>query len=248
MIYGILFVWDLLSRKQLLETRDRRYEVLLSTLFLGMVVYLLSLAGSATSLATMTIGAATLVGLGSPLVSRRHLGKYVIALAATLIAIELMFGVYGEIVELLGRDPTLTDRTEVWKDTIALQSRPLTGMGFESFWLGSRLDWMWAKWWFRPHQAHNGYIETYLNLGFIGLVLFAAWIVSTFRKAAAGLTSEADFEFSRLRLALLLAILSHNYTEAIFKGVFLLWTMFDLIAINIPKGETVRSGQFRRVR
>jgi hypothetical protein len=64
-------------------------------------------------------------------------------------------------------------------------------------------------------------------------------VVSTFRNAAAGLTVDADFEFSRLRLAFLFAILSHNYTEATFKGVHFLWTMFYLIAIKIPSRETV---------
>ena len=238
MIFGIFFIWSLLSRNQIEDPAVRRRDSQLSILFLGIIAYLLSLADSATSLVTLTIGAMTLVGLGSRLVSRRHFGKYLIVFGALLLTIELTFDVYEEIVTFLGRDPTLTDRTEVWSDAIALQSRPITGMGFESFWLGSRLDWMWAKWWWQPNQAHNGYIEIYLNLGVIGLFLFAAVIVSTFRKAAAGLTSEADFEFSRLRLAVLFAVLAHNYTEATFKGVHLLWTMFHIIVINVPRRET----------
>jgi len=266
MIFGLFFLWNLLSRKQIENTVHRRDETLLSILFLGIIAYLLSLADSATSLATLAIGAATLVGLGTRFVSRRHFGIYLIVFGAALLAVELTFDAYSKIVTMLGRDPTLTDRTELWTDAIAIQSRPMTGMGFESYWLGSRLDWMSAKWWWQPNQAHNGYIEIYLNLGFIGLFLFFALIVSTFRKAAAGLTSESEFEFSRLRLAMLFAILSHNYTEATFKGVHLLWTMFHLVAINIPERGTVgarirpasegasglkgkfRTSQFRNVR
>lgn len=234
MVFGLFFFWSLLSRKQF-DDDYRRQETALSILFLGIVAYLLSLADSATSIATLAIGSITLVGLGAKTVSRRHLGKYLIAFGAIIVMIELTFGVYEQIVVWLGRDPTLTDRTEVWLDAIALQSRPLTGMGFESFWLGARLDWMSAKWWWQPNQAHNGYIETYLNLGWIGLLLLFAFIVSTFRRAAAGLVSESDFEFSRLRLAFLFAILSHNYTEATFKAVHLLWTMLYIVAINIPE-------------
>ena len=241
MIFGLFFLWTLLSRKQLEDPAHRREEMLLSILFLGIIAYLLVLANSATSLATLAIGSATLVGLGSRFVSRRYLGVYLIVFVATLFTIEATFDVYAKIVTLLGRDPTLTDRTQVWMDAISLQTNPVVGTGFESFWLGSRLDWMSAKWWWQPHQAHNGYIEIYLNLGFIGLFLFIALLVSTFRRAAAGLTSEPSFEFSRLRLALLFAILSHNYTEATFKGVHLLWTMFHLVAINIPERETSRA-------
>jgi O-antigen ligase len=257
MAFGLFYLWAVLSRKQIDDLRYRRGEMLLSFMFLGIIGYLLSLADSATSLATLAIGAATLVGLGSRFVSRRHLGKYLIIVVAGLVTIELTFNVYDNIVTMLGRDPDLTDRTLVWADVIALQSRPIIGMGFESFWLGSRLEWMWAKWWWQPNQAHNGYIEIYLNLGFVGLFLFFALVVSTFRNAAAGLTVDADFEFSRLRLAFLFAILSHNYTEATFKGVHFLWTMFYLIAIKIPSRETVSetgpmnrlpAGQIRKVR
>jgi O-antigen ligase len=240
MIFGLFFLWTLLSRKQIDDTAHRQDEALLSILFLGIIAYLLSLADSATSVATLAIGVATLVGLGSRFVSRRHLGKYLLVFGALLTVTELTFNVYEELVALLGRDPSLTDRTAVWADAIALQPSPIIGTGFESFWLGSRLDWMSAKWWWQPNQAHNGYIEIYLNLGFIGLFLFFALVISTFRKAAAGLTSEPNFEFSRLRLAMLFAILSHNYTEATFKGVHLLWTMFHVVVINIPDRETVR--------
>ncbi|MEQ9562575.1 MAG: O-antigen ligase family protein [Woeseiaceae bacterium] len=257
MVFGLFFLWTLFSRAQINDTMHRRYETLLSAFFLGVIAYLLSLADSATSIATLAIGVVTLAGLGSRFVSRRYFGLYLIAFVAILLTVELSFDVYDEIVSMLGRDPTLTDRKEVWKDAIALQTRPIAGMGFESFWLGPRLDWMSAKWWWQPNQAHNGYIEIFLNLGFIGLFLFIALMVSTIRKAAAGLTSKPDFEFSRLRLAILFAILSHNYTEATFKGVHLLWTMFYLIAIDIPRRDAVaRSGakdgvpvsQFRKVR
>ena len=250
MIFGLFFLWNLLSRKKIHDTVLRRDETLLSILFLGIIAYLLSIADSATSLATLFIGAAVLVGLGSRFVSRSHFGVYLIVFSTFLVTVELTFDVYSKIVEMLGRDPTLTDRSVVWADAIALQTRPITGMGFESFWLGYRLDWMWAKWWWRPNQAHNGYIEIYLNLGWIGLSLFLALVVSTFRKVSAGLASESEFDFSRLRLAFLFAILSHNYTEATFKGVHLLWTVFYLVAISIPERDTrtVHANQLPKIR
>ena len=50
------------------------------------------------------------------------------------------------------------------------------GTGFESFWLGPRLDKIWSVYRWRPTQAHNGYLEIYLNLGWIGIMLLAVVI------------------------------------------------------------------------
>ena len=136
------------------------------------------------------------------------------------------------MLNLLGRDATLTDRTEVWHDALELQPDPIFGAGFESFWLGKRLDKLWEKWWWQPNQAHNGYIETYLNLGWVGIVLLAGMIIGTFGKISRALLT--NFEFARLRLGFLFVILAYNFTEATFKGVHLVWTVFYLIAIDYP--------------
>lgn len=246
MVLGIFFVWTVLNRNKGSNSSSIRERTFVSIMFLVMIVYLLGIADSATSIATLTIGVLTLLGLGSRLVSRRHFGSFLIILTATLLTMEFSFDIYNNVVTFLGRDPTLTDRTVIWADAIALQSNPVVGMGFESFWLGDRLDWMSEKWWWQPNQAHNGYIEIYLNLGFIGLFLFIALIISAFRNASSGLTIPAKFEFSRLRLAFLFAILSHNYTEATFKGVHLLWTILYLVAIHVPEQEAERDSVRKR--
>ena len=145
----------------------------------------------------------------------------------------MTFGVYTKVIALLGRNPTLTDRTEVWELAVQLQPDLLLGAGFESFWLGERLEKMWSKYWWKPNQAHSGYIETYLNLGYIGVCILAALFITTFRKIRLDLLYRP--EFGRLRLGFLLAILVYNYTEATFKGVHLVWTVFYLIAIDYPR-------------
>ena len=93
-----------------------------------------------------------------------------------------MFG--EQFLQFLGKDETLTDRTGVWHDALQIQINPLLGAGFESFWLGDRLKTMWDKWTFRPNEAHNGYLETYLNLGLIGLFLLIALLIATFWKSS----------------------------------------------------------------
>jgi O-antigen ligase len=170
--------------------------------------------------------------LGLRMINKRLIGVYVVSGILALAAAEPVFGIYGGMLNLLGRDATLTDRTEVWHDALELQPDPIFGAGFESFWLGKRLDKLWARWWWQPNQAHNGYIETYLNLGWVGIVLLAGMIIGTFGKISRALLT--NFEFARFRLGFLFVILAYNFTEATFKGVHLVWTVFYLIAIDYP--------------
>ncbi|MBV9392191.1 MAG: O-antigen ligase family protein, partial [Verrucomicrobia bacterium] len=221
MISGLFFFWNLLQAFKLKNRKARRNEVILSLAFFAMVLWLLKLSSSATSLSCMVVGAATILVLGLPFVSKRHVGFYVIIGILVFALSEPIFGIYGEVLKVLGRDPTLTDRTQVWHDALTLQPNPLLGAGFESFWLGSRLAKLWAKWWWHPNQAHNGYIETYLNLGLVGVAILAGVLLDTFRKISKRLVK--DFEFSRLRLAFLFAIMMYNFTEATFKGTSLVW-------------------------
>jgi O-antigen ligase len=133
-------------------------------------------------------------------------------------------------MEAFGRDATLTDRTEVWADVLRLAPNPLIGAGFESFWLGPRLDQLHAKWWWKPTQAHNGYIETYLNLGWIGIALFAGMFLWTLWKAGRQLVER--FEIGQFQLVLLVILAIYNITEATFKGIHPLWTLFTIAALS----------------
>ena len=229
MLLGIFFVWNLLVAYGS-SPKYRVEDCIVSAVFLAMIGWLLYMANSSTSVATTAIGVATLTLVRSPLMDRRRVGAYTVVGVVLLVFAEWSFGLYEQAITLLGRDPTLTDRTELWADTVALVTNPIVGAGFESFWLGSRLDVLWAKWWWRPNQAHSGYIETYLNLGVLGVILLIGVIVVTFRKITRQLRTNLDF--ASLRLGLLFAILFYNYSEAALKGVHLVWTFFYIIALD----------------
>jgi O-antigen ligase len=239
MIFGLFFFWNLLQSLQIKNRRARRAEIALSASFLGLILWLLKLSSSATSLACSVIGMITIWVLGLQFVNKRLIGVYVVAGILAFAAAEPIFGIYGGVLNLLSRDASLTDRTEVWHEALKLQPDPIFGAGFESFWLGKRLDILWAKWWWQPNQAHDGYIETYLNLGWVGVVLLAGMIIGTFLKISRALLT--NFEFARLRLGFLFVILAYNFTEAAFKGVHLVWTVFYLIAIDYPVAGAFRS-------
>lgn len=237
MVCGIFFVWNLLTLKRIPEQKARRVEAGLSLVFILTAAWLLNIADSATSLAAVVVGIAVMIGLGWRIVSKRFFGTFIVVLLVIGFVLESWFDLYERTLYVLGRDPTLTDRKVIWADVIALQNRPIFGFGFESFWLGERLDVLWAKWRWRPNQSHNGYLETYLNLGWIGVGLLVGALVSTFRKISRQL--HTDFDFARLRMAFLFAIVLFNYAEAGFKGVHFMWTIFYIIAMELPRRNTV---------
>lgn len=232
MLTGLFFVWNFLSARHIPDARKRREERWMSAGFLVIIWWLLSVANSITATVCLAAGVLMMLALGSRWINKRYLGAYIVSGLVVFAAAESMFGIYEGKVAMLGRDATLTDRTHLWRDVLELADDPLLGAGFESFWLGHRLETLWAKWAWKPIQAHNGYIETYVNLGAVGLALLFAVALSVFKKAQRMMWW--DFEYGRLRLCFWAVLLLYNFTEAAFKGVSLVWLVWHIIALEYP--------------
>jgi O-antigen ligase len=117
---------------------------------------------------------------------------------------------------------------------------PVLGTGFESFWLGERLQRLWAEYYFMPNQAHNGYLEIYINLGCVGLFFLIGMIFSCYRKTQRMLmmpsdrdrAEKVDFDIARFGMAYLSAYLIYNITEAAFKELTVAFVVFLVTAIE----------------
>jgi O-antigen ligase len=144
------------------------------------------------------------------------------------------------IALLLGKDTTLTGRNLVWQESIRLGMRhPTGGYGYGAFWLPWITSQMDPRVDFGPGQAHNGYVETFVNLGIVGVVLLFLMSFRALRQASN--LFPVNFEAARLRFALLVVILVLNYSEATFpRGTHLFWYVFLLTAmVYKPAHETV---------
>ena len=86
------------------------------------------------------------------------------------------------ILALIGKDPTLTGRTEIWDYVIKdIWMKPLLGWGYFGFWQQSNpaaIEISDAVHWVVP-QAHNGLLEFLLNIGLLGTSLFALILIRT---------------------------------------------------------------------
>jgi O-antigen ligase len=231
-ILGLFFFWRLLHVWKMEKSLARRDELRLTLFFLLMDAWLMYKAKSSTSVGALALGMLVLLVLGLPNLNLRRIGTYAIATITVCAAMEWMFGISSLAIAALGRNPTLTGRVFIWREALALQPNPILGAGFESFWSGERLAIMWARHWWHPDEAHNGYIEIYLNLGIVGDVLFLGVILSTFWKGRQVLLT--NFALGQLRLAFLAAIMVYNWTEAAFKGITLGFLILFFIAIEYP--------------
>jgi exopolysaccharide production protein ExoQ len=238
LVLGLFFGWNLLKTLREETGKRRRNELVLTIGFLSMIWWLLYMARSATSLISLVVGMLTLIFLGLPFVNKRRVGTYALIAVSLMLMSELLFGVSAQALKVLGRDSTLTDRTEVWHDVLQIHINPILGAGFESFWLGERREKMWAKWNWEPNQAHNGYLETYLNLGFVGLIILIALLLATFWRCRRELL--VNFEFGRYRLGFLAATIVYNCTEASFKALSLMWFVFHIIAMEYSGTRCVK--------
>ena len=155
----------------------------------------------------------------------------------TVSAGVLFLGLSPSALQAMGRNPTLTDRTEVWENLFKLVSNRWVGTGFDSFWLGPRLEKMWSIYWWHPNEAHNGYVEIYLNLGWIGVIILALVLVAGYGKVFAAYRQ--NLPLGDLRLAYFLVGMVYNFTEAaFFKTLAPAWLFFLFAIISIPSNST----------
>ena len=240
LILGFFFFWYLLETWQTHRNTWRRNELRLIAGFLIGIWWLLLHAHSATSLTSLLIGVVVVCFVGLRSINKNLIGTYLLAAFVVVATAELAFGISGRFSEALGRGSGFSGRTELWEALLGLHTNPILGTGFESFWLGERPNQLEGIFFFIPNEAHNGYLETYLTLGFIGLFLLLGLFVATFWKIRLELFR--NFEMARYRLGFLVAIMLYNWTEAAFKTVNPIWFVFYLIALDYPRAYFTTAG------
>lgn len=106
---------------------------------------------------------------------------FLCSLAAAVVA----WVYFPVLAPLLGRDSTLTGRTAIWQQVwLAIVKHPIAGYGFAAFWQGMKGESynVILALRFVVFHAHNGFLEIWLELGGIGLLLFAMSYLNGWRK------------------------------------------------------------------
>jgi exopolysaccharide production protein ExoQ len=143
----------------------------------------------------------------------------------------------NRISYILYGDSTLTGRTIIWdfaQDEI--DRRPFLGWGYQSFWLvpGSPAVVDALGWVKMMPNSHNGYYDTMLEMGYVGLAFLLVFVLATLH--AVGRVADRDPARARLLLSLAVFIILYNYFESYWmRGFEFLWVVFVILAAEIGR-------------
>jgi exopolysaccharide production protein ExoQ len=244
LISGLFFFWDTVTRWS--ERKQRRVKriLLLNVALIGMTLWLMNLAQSTTSYVCLMLGCLVIVAAHMRFFKRHPTVLKVLVPASFFLYLILDFGLdmNGSMAQAVGKDPTLTDRTKIWAFVLGMHTNPLLGTGYQSFWLGPRLEYFWQHSGLgHINEAHNGYLEVYLELGLIGVFVLIGFLTAAYQSLCRRLTSSSDLAV--LGLATWITLVFYNMSEAAFEGG-LLWMMLLLGVMGLP---TRAASRVRRV-
>jgi exopolysaccharide production protein ExoQ len=244
LIAGLGCVWRLVDAFHIPKISRKTGPLIAQLVLLTMVLWLFSKVNSMTSLACFAFASAAMVATCSQAFSRHRVFVHMLVVSEVLVAFGVLFLDLGgaALKGGLGRDSTLTGRTELWANVLAIHQHSWFGTGHESFWLGERLARLWELHWWRPNEAHNGYLEIYLNLGWIGVALLILLIITGYRNVIAALRENRTIGV--LGLAFFIAQIVYGFTEAAFR-VMMPLRFFFLLAIIWSSQTTVTKSSTR---
>jgi exopolysaccharide production protein ExoQ len=237
----MFLVWDFTSRPPPGSPSRSLVSRLGELSLILMGGWLLMKAGSATASGCCVVGLSLMFLLSWKALRNSVAVIEFIAVAGTIILWPTGLAqsiVEYFIVDILGRDLTLTSRTDVWPMLLSKADNVLVGSGFNSFWTGDRLAEVYGQ--LGIIQAHNGYLETYLNGGLVGLGLLVLLLLSAIRQANKQLAEGGAA--ANVAFAMILINVVYNFTEASFDKTSPLWFAFLMVLTQYRDGRSpVRS-------
>jgi O-antigen ligase len=241
LVSGTFFFWDTATRWPERKERRTKRIIGMNVAFISVTLYLLHMSSSSTSMLCLVFGCLVITATHSKTV-KRHPALITVSIPVGIVVYLVLtygFGIdlNAEVAGAVGKDPTLTGRTVIWSAVLSTRTNPLVGAGYETFWLGPRLQQVWRLTGAGINEAHNGYLEVYLNLGIVGVLLIAGFLISSYRSICSRLDRFSSL--GSLSLALWTILPFYNVTEAAFKGQ-LIFVTFLLGAIIVPRAPNVQ--------
>lgn len=149
------------------------------------------------------------------------------------------------LISLLGKDMTLTGRTEIWDAVLgSIAKQPWFGYGYQAFWLGFKgesyriiLTVTWAL-----GQAQNGFLDVTLEMGLVGLSIVLAIFAFAFRDGLSCLLrsrDQAQLQAVEWYLAIVILTTIYNLDESfLFEPRHLGSMMFVLACVGLKMERT----------
>lgn len=232
-------VWHLMNLLRAKRQPERRRHLLAQSTLLVFAIVLLKMANSQTSIACFVLGSGIILATNLRTFKRQPARVHALCLAIVIIGVStLLLGGGKDVVHAMGRQSSLSGRTEIWAALIPAAANPIVGAGFESFWISPNVIKFQRALvgWYHPeslNEAHNGYLEVYLNLGWMGVGIIALILITGYKRAVA--VYKLNPSVGSLLLAYIMAAAVYSITEAGFRMLDCIW-IFLLIAVVSASG------------
>jgi O-antigen ligase len=238
-LISMLFLfWDFLETWWV-DRKKRRTSFPWDQLALFTVgAWLLVMSQSKTSLLCLVIGIVLIARRGwlaSKAVSRAILAG-ALCLPFLLFFSRQFASVIAPLVESMGRNMTFTGRADIW-DHITLHTvNPLIGAGYWSFWGGPGGFAINQAMKTTVPNAHDGYLDIYIDGGFVGLTLLFLMLAASGRRIVnkLGLTDRFANRYVLFRLAFLIVAICYNLSESQFARMSMMWFTTLLMMVAFP--------------
>jgi exopolysaccharide production protein ExoQ len=213
-------------------------------MFAAISFCLIFLSGSMTSLIV-----ASVLLLSFPMIrflrSFKRAGTVIFVSAVLIVWFAIRAGASVETTaEAMGRDPSLTGRTELWAVSALIGfERPWLGFGYNAFWLGENgqsADVWKVVGWAAP-SAHNGLLEIWLDLGAVGVALAAFSFAVCWRKALRLIRITRAWEYAWPLLFLVFLFVLNLTENAFLEGNSIHWFLYVVIALDLSMLTHVKS-------
>jgi O-antigen ligase len=224
-------LWRILSLVRDKEQPNRGHRLVAQCTLLAFGIYLLRMAHCATANACFILGVGLMLAISRPFFRRQPAAVHALVLTLVLVGgVGYLLGAKSAVTEALDRQPDLTGRTEIWRILIPMVPNPVGGAGFETFWIGPRVALAYSQigGLDAANEAHDGYIEVYLNLGLLGVGLIVVLLGQGYLKVVSAFRH--DPALGGLLVAYLVTTITYNITEAGFRMLHLEW-FFLLLSI-----------------
>ena len=169
---------------------------------------------------------------------RRRDASFVMGFGIMVLAgvVAVLATSWRDILLALGKDPTLTGRTTLWSAVMeSIAKRPLLGWGYSGFWSGLRGESLYIvlkTHWAVPY-AHDGFLDVWLSVGLVGLVVLGFVYLKAWRDAITCFLP-ARHRAVDWYISILMLTLFYNLDEGTFMAPFeISWFLFIVAALGL---------------
>ncbi|MEN6321055.1 MAG: O-antigen ligase family protein [Syntrophaceae bacterium] len=233
LICGIYFCWNLIfnSREGNKSGKLLHFIYFIFLLIIGRLLYV---SQSATSQVCLAVAICIFLISRVPAFIQKPNRNITtgIVLLSFYVILEFFFEIKETVIIMFGRTPDLTSRVPVWEKLLTHVQNPLFGFGYQNFWTGERMVQVWDQVGATIVTSHNGYLDTYLDLGIVGLSLALISIIAGAGKAAKHLNRE--YAYAILRLSIIIVFAIYNWTETAFIPLNNVFLLFWVSILEVP--------------